>query len=110
MVTHKRTMPNFWASFWVPKKDLCFFEAHNPWWISGYDDEDRQSVCFAISADCIDDVATFIDESFDKPVATRIRFIDAMREDESPFSDRFSHGDWMKWPITTTQALELRSK
>lgn len=40
---------NFWLS-WYGELPMSEFELHSPWWISGYDAEDRPVICAAIQA------------------------------------------------------------
>lgn len=106
------TLTPFWVSWW---DDLVVsFELHSPWWFSGCrfhgledDDEDlsQSSVCAAIMAADEAHVRRLIGEAYDVPVTLEFRFVEPRPVGWSPFSDRFQRGDWMRWPVTASNAL-----
>lgn len=68
-----------------------------PWWISGYDMDDRDIIVAAVIADTEDEARQIIYDAYDEPKESLDwRFLDELGG--SPFSDRFQRRDWMVWP------------
>jgi hypothetical protein len=98
------------------------WETHAPWWSTGSDMQDRVAICTAIVARDENEVREYISRSFDYslraagpvykafPDGFEWRFIEVREPGWSPFTDRFAQADWMRWPITVEQAMELRSE
>ncbi len=88
-------MKRWWVSFWT--SDISEFEYNGPWWISGYDSNDRRSVCAAVVAANENEAREIIKKAnVDEP--EEWRFVDERPDDWSPFSERFAKRDWMQWP------------
>lgn len=87
----------WWLSFW--SSDISKFEYHGPWWISGYDSNNRRSVCAAVIADNESEAKETIKNAHDSGFEPdEWRFINNRSDEWSPFSDRFQKREWMKWP------------
>ena len=87
---------NFWLSWYSPTS-MAEFELHSPWWVSGYDSEDRYVVVAAVRA--ADEEAAFaqVRAAYDNrhgPIEER--FIEPLVQ-ETPFSGRFPQAGWMAW-------------
>jgi hypothetical protein len=89
-------MADFWIS-WYNAVPLSTFELHSPWWISGYDANDRETMVAAVRADseaaAWEQVRTAYD---DPPTEVAERFIEDLPAG-SPFSGRFPQYGWMAW-------------
>lgn len=88
----------FWLS-WYHKEDYGEFELHSPWWFSGmrvWDGAD--TVCAAVRAQSEHEAKMIVMEAYDKiPTGIEWRFCLRLREDWTPFSDRFPKAEWMQW-------------
>lgn len=93
-------MNRYWISWW--QSDDQAFELHSPWWVSGYDAEDRRSICAAIIAESEDEARAKVIAAHDEPkpseAALRFRFVRRQPDGWTPFSDRFRRAPWMRWP------------
>ena len=89
---------NFWLS-WYGDLPMSEFELHSPWWISGYDADDRPVICAAVQATSEDAAIDYVLQSYDKPPAkVQWRFVEERPADWSPFNGRFEQAKWMTWP------------
>lgn len=94
---------NFWLSWYSPTS-MAEFELHSPWWVSGYDSDDRNIVVAAVRA--ADEAAAFaqVRAAYDNghgPIEER--FIEPLAG-EAPFSGRFPQAKWMTWDDERTCA------
>lgn len=100
LMNDQNTIPH-WVSFWINDNNCDKFEIHFPWWITGYDMNDRTSICVAIYAHDVEHAKRLVEESFDDGFSLdEWRFAD---ERSSPNfiqqSGRFTiNRDWMVWP------------
>jgi len=93
-------MKNFWIS-WYSDIPLDQFEMHRPWWISGYDADDRPIVCAAVPAPDEQAARLFVRRSYDNPPDDLDwRFVEERPDDWSPFNSRFEEAKWMIWEPT----------
>ncbi len=87
----------WWLSWYAPAGEgwaLWF-----PWWVSGYDPEDRDIIVAAVIADSEDEAKQVIYDAYDKtPDSLEWRFVNELEEGRSAFSDRFRRAEWMVWP------------
>ena len=90
--------PPFWLSWWHSHEYMGAFELHSPWWVSGYGDDGRVSICAAICARNAIDASKKVWCSYDKePPTLNFRFCEERPPGWSPFSERFPRADWMEW-------------
>jgi len=87
--------PGWWVS-WYCASPSSEFELHSPWWVSGYDADDRTIYCAAVRA--ADEAAAYdlIRGSYDNPPS---RFDERFCEPltGSPFTSRWPKAGWMAW-------------
>jgi len=85
----------YWLS-WRHDEGLGEFELKWPWWISGYDFDDKVCICAAVRANSKAEAEELILNSYDKrPSDLDWRFCEEKPADWSPFSGRFPKADWM---------------
>lgn len=92
---------DFWLSWYSPA-NMAEFELHSPWWVSGYDSDDRNIVVAAVRA--VDEAAAFaqVRAAYDNGVGPiEERFIETMTH-ETPFGGRFPQAGWMAWDAERT--------
>lgn len=92
-------MRQYWLS-WISPSDLWGkFELHQPWWVSGYDSDDNQTICAAIRAYTEKEAKKIVMECYDAcPPPIIWRFVNEMGANWSPFNSRFRRAKWMRWP------------
>lgn len=92
-------LKSFWLSWYCAHEDWGKFELRWPWWVSGQRMfDDAYTICAAVRAASTDDAMKIIEHCYDKPTRVEWRFCEVRAADWSPFSDRFTRGDWMQWP------------
>ncbi len=77
------------------------FELHRPWWISGFEagGKERDIFCAAIIAPTeAHAMAAVLDAHDDTDPDVEFSFVEPRADDWSPFGDRFTRADWMRWP------------
>lgn len=87
---------NFWLSWYSPTP-TSEFELHSPWWVSGYDTDDRYILVAAVRATNEEAAFAAVRAAYDNrhgPIEER--FIKPLGPD-GPFSDRFPRAGWMAW-------------
>lgn len=91
---------DFWLS-WYSDIPLSEFELHSPWWVSGYDADDRTILVAAVRAKDEREAWLQVKGSYDDPPPSLDeRFCEEL--DRSPFCGRFPKSAWMEWsPIAT---------
>lgn len=89
----------FWLSWYATAEQLAAFEYHGPWWITGYDADDRRTCCAAVMAMDEDAAKDVIASAFDNPTVFEWGFYNERDNGWSPFYDRFVRADWMQWPF-----------
>lgn len=91
-------MKPYWLS-WCSDR-MGEFELHWPWWVSGYDANDRPVICAAVIAFDERDAWGIIKRCHDdpKPESLDERFCEEKPEGWQPFCERFAKADWMLWP------------
>ncbi len=93
---------NYWISWYTPEP-LRTFELHSPWWVSGYDADDRTILVAAVRAGSEQGAMDIVKAAFDNPDAEiRWRFCEEQPADWNPFNSRFSQAKWMAWSETAT--------
>ncbi len=102
-------MNRYWLSFSIDEVDTDAFEYHGPWWQSGYTSSGPNIVA-AVCADSEDAARLLIMKMFDREPNIRWRFVEHRDDHWKPFSRRFPQAEWMRWPLSTDLALELRKK
>lgn len=94
-------MSDYWISWYVDDEWMPKFELHSPWWVSGYDMDDRTIVVAAVRAESEEAAWAQVLAAFDDPPERfEQRFIDVLERDA--FSDRFPQAEWMEWSPTST--------
>ena len=87
--------PKWWVSWCT---DDMAFEIHTPWWITGYDLDDRCSICAAVIAETEEDAKQYIIQCHDNlPEDLNWRFCTEKPKDFNPFTTRFPRAKWMRW-------------
>ena len=92
---------DFWLSWYSPTS-MAEFELHSPWWLSGYDSDDRYIVVAAVRATDEDAAFAQVRAAYDNdhgPIEER--FIEPLTR-ESPFGGRFPQAGWMAWDAQRT--------
>jgi hypothetical protein len=92
-------MSNFWLSWYCLDGDMGKFELHSPWWISGTrTDDDASTICAAVQAEDEEAAKEVVLASYDtRPTALEWRFCEPRMSGWTPFGDRFTRKEWMKW-------------
>lgn len=89
----------FWLSWYHDAENMGAFELNWPWWCTGFDANDRETICAAVTA--VDETAAKagILASYDKsPNSIDWRFCEKRSDEWEPFSPRFPRAAWMQWP------------
>lgn len=88
-------LPAWWVS-WYSSSEIDEFELHSPWWVSGYDANDRTIICAAVRA--VDEEAAYaaVKLAYDNgPADFTPRFCEPLTG--SPFGGRWPKARWMDW-------------
>lgn len=100
-------MKRWWMRWYGLPADS--FEYHGPWWISGWtaghEDDDVPIFVAAVSAEDEAAARKVIEASYDDGAAGVLEwsFSNERADDWEPFCERFTRGDWMKWPWPAVQ-------
>lgn len=97
------TASGWWVG-WYSDVPLNEFELHSPWWISGYDADNNETMVAAVRAESEEAARAQVLAAYDNPPeGMRWRFCEEIPSDRQPFSEKWSdrwprnHNVWMAW-------------
>lgn len=86
----------WWVSWY---SESSAFALWFPWWVSGFDSRDRDTIVAAVIADTEEEAKEIIFSAYDtRPSHIEWRFLNELPDGASPYSDRFRKADWHVWP------------